>query len=175
MTDTLTGVDGHLTDTVEPSRGRRDNLTHPVWCLFKVGNVLKNWHAFPTPASEIWNKNVCPEMQFRLKEDPPTARTAGTTKTPIEGINIHPNDGRSACMGRCGPRRGNQLAINDLGDQDIWDLQEVFVRCFASCEVHDSDHIPTAPEGKVSSAGQKRSGTQQAAHQLKDKRASLEA
>src|SRR5262245_37938630 len=66
-------------------------------------------------------------MQLRFEENPPTTRTTGITWTSIERTQVLSYDRSSTCMRRRRPGRCDQLSINDLCDQEIRDLKQIFV------------------------------------------------
>jgi len=91
--------------------------------LLEVRNIAENRQALSPPASKVWNKDVRAKVQLRFKKYPPPAGATGATGASIEGIKI-PSDNRgSACMRRRRPWGCDQFPVDDLSDQDVWDLE----------------------------------------------------
>src|SRR5438876_10946499 len=66
----------HLVNAIQTCRVRRDNFADPIGCEFEVRNIGIHWHSLPSPACEVGNQHIRAEVQFRLVDDPPAARTS---------------------------------------------------------------------------------------------------
>src|SRR5207247_4457812 len=92
-------------------------------------------------------------MQLRLEENPPTARSARTTWTPSERTKILRNGRGGMCVRGCRPRRCDELSINNLRDQQVRDLEQVFVGSSTPCRVHTRDPSMVIAAGKGVAGG----------------------
>jgi hypothetical protein len=84
MPDSLARVDGKLSDSIEGSGRRRDNLANPVRRKGEERRLRQVGQALAPPTGEVGNQNVWPEMHLGLREDAPAARSAPFTieRTP---------------------------------------------------------------------------------------------
>src|SRR5439155_257246 len=77
---------------------------------------------------EIRDDDVVAEVQFRLVEDPPPAWRVGASRRHVEAIEERAADRRGGeRVRRCRPRAGEQLPVDDLGDQVLGHLEQVGV------------------------------------------------
>ena len=80
-----------------------------------------------SPAGQVGHQDVATEVQLRLEENPPAA---GTALASLERrVEVARQDaGRHRMPGR-GTRTGVELAIDDLGNKKVRDLEEILVGC----------------------------------------------
>ena len=111
--DPFAGIDGTLAVQVELARRGGEHLAYPVRRQGDVGRVGIVGHPLPAPPRQVRHQDVLVEMQLRLVDDPPPARTAAAL---AEGAyQLIAQIRARQRMRHGGPRLGVELPIDDLG------------------------------------------------------------
>ena len=114
VSDTLPGVDRAFAVEVEPARGRRQHLAHPVRREGHVGRVGEVRHPLAAPPRDVGDQDVLAKVKLGLVDDPPPARATSAELKRVRQIG--PQRRGRKCMGHRRARVGVERSIDDLGD-----------------------------------------------------------
>ena len=102
-------------------------LAHPVRRKREGCRVRYGRHSRTSPSGNVGNENVVAEVQLRLDQDPPSARTGSRGRAMEHRYEITHDLGTGQRVTTGGMRAHDELAVDDLRDHRVRDSDEVLV------------------------------------------------
>ena len=104
---------------------RGQHLTNPIWCSREVRRVRQRRHPLPSPARDVRHNHGSCQVQLRLVENPPAARS---TMAVIEGRTQRETYGRTcAGVSRGWSWRDEEFTVHDFADDMVAQGEDVLV------------------------------------------------
>ena len=110
---------------IEPPCSWREDLAHPIRCDIDEGVFRFCGQALRSPSSKVRYDHVSPEVQFRLDDKNPSARTTFPFLEAVGELATKPVC--RARMSRLRARMRFECAVDDLGDQILWHRLKIAV------------------------------------------------
>lgn len=122
----FSGMDAELSEPVDALRRRRQHLADPVGRDRGVGRRWVLRQALASPPGEVGHEDVFTQVELGLEQKHPPAGSATATVEGLAKLAAQVQAGPRVRQPR--PRRGDQVAVDDLADQVFRQREEVLVR-----------------------------------------------